>query len=321
MSHVRTKYIVYNHGGTGVRHHHFSSSNYITGQSDDNYPGATNASPGTHTANGWQTLPYMGGNVQFAFMSVHSAADGNHLYTTYGDQNVQVGDADIDIVVVYAPLGGIGGPGGGPGIWVDAFNVDLGDFSDDINFIKILNPPPPGVLDGGQTFEANQEGDVSSNSQELIQASDTVTDGMNANVPFLEWKKIFPTESILNSSEFTLNPLETGEIWIAFYQTVPPNVSIIKIKNILAQTMGRWVADDTCGSTGPHHWGPIGPVGPFAFQISISPAEMKKLNKNQIAAIEKLNKEYSSVASAAVNAVEKANAILNEAGKVLSEGK
>ena len=50
MAHVITKYIVYNHNGTGVRHHHFNASNNITTVTDENYPGTTDDNPGSGIA-------------------------------------------------------------------------------------------------------------------------------------------------------------------------------------------------------------------------------------------------------------------------------
>src|SRR5512140_3707020 len=127
MVNTTIKYIVYTHTGSGVRHHHFGTQNNIIDQANGQ------ASTGdTINALGFATLPFNGQNLPFAFMSVHGAADGNHLYTDPGNQLVQVGTTDIDILVVYAPPGGIG-VGGGPGVWVDAFNVDAGSFSDSLD--------------------------------------------------------------------------------------------------------------------------------------------------------------------------------------------
>src|SRR5690349_21949360 len=66
------------------------------------------------------SLPYMGNNLPFAFMSIVGNADNTHLYTTPGIQNVQAGANNIKITIVYAPQGGPGGGGGGPAVWVDA---------------------------------------------------------------------------------------------------------------------------------------------------------------------------------------------------------
>jgi hypothetical protein len=313
MAHVRTKYIVYNHSGTGVRHHHFTSSNYITGATDDNYPGTTDAATGTHTSNGWATLPYNGDNLPFAFMSVHGSPDGNHLYTTPGNQTFPVGTADIDVLVVYAPPGGIGS-GGGPGIWVDAFNVDIGDFSDDLHFITILTPPtPPDTVDAPKTTFANQEGEVSSLTAEHIRASHTV----DAGAPFVEWKKICPVAFEQTSPDFDLAQNQTGEIWFAFYQTVPPSRGIPKIRDFLAYAVGKWVDDDYCGTPYPHHIGPGGPP----FRINVDDKAMKSLPAAQQKELQDLSKEYTGIAQAGYAAMTKVIAVLDKIGSIVAKGK
>src|SRR4051812_29209217 len=179
MINTTIKYIVYTHGGTGVRHHHFGLQNNIIDQANGN------ASTGdTLNALGFATLPFNGSVLPFAFMSVHGAADGNHLFTSPGNQQVIVGSSDIDILVVYAPPGGIGGSGGGPGVWVDAFNVDTGVFSDSLAFIEVLTPPtPPDIIDVPKTNFGNSDGEIPTISAENVRANSQV-DG----VPFMEWR-------------------------------------------------------------------------------------------------------------------------------------
>ena len=83
MADTTIKYIVYTHSGGGVRHHHFGAQNNIIDEADGH------ASPGdTINALGFSTLPFNNALLPFAFMSVHGAADGNHLYTTPGNQTV-----------------------------------------------------------------------------------------------------------------------------------------------------------------------------------------------------------------------------------------
>ncbi len=177
MVNTRIRYIVNNHNGGGVRHHHFGIQNNIVNEADGS------AAPGdTLNALGFAVLPFNGANLPFAFMSVHGAADGNHLYTSPGNQLVPVGNADVDILVVYAPVGGIGSRGG-PGVWVDAFNVDTGDFSDS-NFIQVLTPPtPPDTLDSAKSTFANSDGEVSTVAAENLRAFPEVDDRPRGNPP------------------------------------------------------------------------------------------------------------------------------------------
>lgn len=211
MALVTFTYITYNHNGTGVRHHHFSSSNVLTSLPSHNFPGSTDNNPGNDSAfapDKWNDLP-------FAFMSIHAAADGNHLYTSPGNQSFLVGSSNVDVLVVYAPEG-TSGPDGGPGIWVDAFNVDTGAFSDDVNFIKVFTPPtPPDNLDSAKTDIANWDGSISTHTAEHIRASDKV----DGSAPFLEWKQIILPSSTSNSKDQDIKEGESNQVWFAFYQT------------------------------------------------------------------------------------------------------
>lgn len=307
MINTTIKYIVYTHTGGGVRHHHFGTQNNIIDQADGQ------ASQGdTINALGFATLPFNGANLPFAFMSVHGAADGNHIYTAPGNHPVLVGTSNIDILVVYAPVGGIDS-GGGPGIWVDAFNIDTGNFSDSLEFIKVMTPPtPPDSVDTPKTVFSNMEGEVSTVTAQNIRANQTV-DG----VPFLKWKKIIPTETIIDVPEIHLTPNESGEIWFAFYQTVSVVISDISdITKRIAQTMGKWVVDDYCGTPFPHH---IGPHGPYSFQISIKNSILDELNSSQKEQLKGFIREYPAVASSAYSEMTKVLTILNGVSNIISK--
>ncbi len=304
MINTRTRYIVYDHSGTGVRHHHFSVSNSIIGEADGH------ASPGdTIDALGFPSQIYHGNTVPFAFMSVHGASDGNHLYTDPGAQSVLVGSSDVDILVVYAPSGGIGDGMGGPGVWVDAFNVDIGDFSDDLHFIQVLTPPtPPDTLDNTKTNYANQEGVIGTGSAENMRASYSV----DAGAPFLEWKKIFPVESITSNREVDLTTMETGEIWLAFYQTVPPSPGLAARIKDLERAIGSWSDDDYCG-TPPHGPGPR----PGIYNLVFPEATLKTLNADQRAKLDAVAKQYSDVATKAASEMKNVVSLLRQAGQII----
>ncbi len=294
MINTTIKYIVYTHTGGGVRHHHFSTANNIIDEADGH------ASAGdVINALGFPTLPFGPDTLPFAFMSVHGAADGNHLYTSPGNQTVAVGSTDIDSLVVYAPPGGIGGPGGGPGVWVDAFNVDTGNFSDSLDFVKILTPPtPPDTIDAAMSTFVNQDGGISTANAENVRANDHV-DG----APFVEWKRITGPQTLHLSREIDLTQGETGEIWFAFYQTPPtPTVSIPRIVQLMEAGIFLFVGDDTCGNGGrwfgPGH-GPVGP-GPGTFKISLSKEVIAKLNPAQQKQLKGIMDRYPASAQAAL---------------------
>ena len=309
MINTTIKYIVYTHTGGGVRHHNFGTQNNIINEADGH------ASAGdVINALGFPTLPFNGDTLPFAFMSVHGAADGNHLYTSPGNQTVQVGSTDIDILVVYAPPGGIGGPNGGPGVWIDAFNVDTGHFSDSLNFVTILTPPtPPDTVDAAMTTFVNQDGTVSTVNAENVRAQGHV-DG----VPFVEWKRITGASVINSAPEIDFAQGRTGEIWFAFYQsTPPPNVSLPNLKQMMEAGIFLLIGDGTCGNggrwIGPGH-GPVGP-GPGTIKVTLSKDIIAKLNPDQQKQLKGIMDAYPAQAQAALVAMTN---VINDIGQINS---
>lgn len=71
-----TNYIVYT---SGHRHHHAGTQTQLIPQANG-VATAGDSLPVTAFA----SLPFMGNNLPFAFMSVTGAADGNHLFTSPG---------------------------------------------------------------------------------------------------------------------------------------------------------------------------------------------------------------------------------------------
>jgi hypothetical protein len=245
-------------------------------------------------------------------MSIHGALDGNHLYTSPANQQVPVGETDMDVLVVYGPPGGVG-VGGGPGVWIDAFNVDTGTFSDSLDFITVLTPPtPPESVDTAKSVFANQEGEISTLTPENMRANNIV-DG----VPFLQWKKISPPQTLLTTKEIDLAQNQTGEIWFAFYQTVPSSIHIIDMSDKIGVLMGHWISDDYCG-TPPSR---VGPHGPYPFHLTIDEMTMKTLSSAQRSELSRAMEEYPAIANAAYSALAKANATLAGVGQILAGGK
>lgn len=310
---IRTKYIVYTHSGSGVRHHHFGTEANII---DDATGNAQNGD--TIPAQGFPFQEFNGQLVQFAFMSVNGAGDGNHLYTSPGNQTVKVGSTDVNILVVYAPPGGIG-VGGGPGIWVDAFNVDTGAFSDSLDFIKVLTPPtPPDTVDAAKTTFGNQDGGVSTQTAENVRCNDHV-DG----VPFVEWKQITGSQTTQTDRTLHLAQNQSGQIWFAFYQT--PESSPPAIKHVIDVIVGGiflWTGDDTCGNGGhwvfPHGGGP-GP-GP-GFTLTLDKATIRGLSPDQKKQVDALAKDYSVAAQTGLASMTKTLEILNKINSIVSKGK
>jgi hypothetical protein len=251
MINIRTEYIVYT---AGHRHHHAGSQTQLI-------PATLGAASygDSIPVTAFAALPYMGNNLPFAFMSVAGAADGSHIYTSPGTQNIPVGNTDIKVLVVYAPAGGIGGDG--YGVWVDAFNVDICDFSDS-DFMKVYSN---NSLDNAKTLAANNDGIVSSDSIEDLRANSTV-DG----VPYFEWEKV--GGSTFNSLDYTLQKLECGIVF-AFYKTPQTGGTSYHFDGNEAQSGWIYVSPGVMVDAGgfvigpdgkPH---PVDPWGPLTAQL------------------------------------------------------
>lgn len=252
MSNYTVDYIVYT---PGHRHHHAGTQTHLipsaNGQSNQGEHFPVFAFP---------SLPYMENNLPFAFMSVVGNADSNHLYTTPGNKDVLTGGGDIKITVVYAPQGG-GDGHGGPGVWVDAFNVDTGDFSDS-DFMQVFTN---NVLDAAKTLTANNDGVVSSATPEDLRAN-AVVDG----VPFLQWEKVGGAD--LTNPDYMLVKNEGGIVF-AFYQTparpqvVPVNVDTLGAAGWIYVSPGVLVdaGGFVIGADGKPH--PVDPWGPLISKL------------------------------------------------------
>ena len=310
MINTRIRYIAYTHTGGGVRHHHFTAQNDIVAEANGQ---ATQGD--TIVAFGFPTLPYNGVYIPFAFMSVYGDANGNQLVLTPGNQTFTVGTSDIDIMVVYAQMPG-GPGGGGPGVWVDAFNVDVGGFSDSLQFIEVLTPPtPPDTLDAAKTAWANSDGVVSTAAAENIRANQYV-DG----VPFLKWKKIIPVPAQVNTPDISLAQNESGEIWFAFYQTPAGSGGVPNFHGNVYEALeyGIWVwgGDDECGNGG--HWvHPKGP-GPSPWAIKLDKRVIEQLSPSQQKKLDRLVQQYPELANAAYGAMLKVVDMLKEVNQIVS---
>lgn len=218
-------YIVYTQGHR--RHHAGTQTQLFPPRGDPPTLPGGQSSPGEHfSVFAPAEWVYMGQNLSFAFMSVAGNIDHNHLYTTPGIKNVNTGTGDITITIVYAPPGG-GNGHGGPGIWVDAFNVDRGDFSDN-DFMQVFTD---GSLDNAKTLTANNDGVVSSATAEDMRANSTVE-----GVPFLQWEKLGNPNMPVRNSDYMLAQNEGG-IAFAFYQS--PEIQIPDVPQ--TTTEGGWI--------------------------------------------------------------------------------
>lgn len=281
MINYTINYIVYT---AGHRHHHAGTQTQLSPQQT-----GVASSPGSIPVFAFGSLPYMGKDLPFAFMSVVGAQDGNYIYPTPGNYAVPVGTTDIRILLVYAPVGN----GGQPGVWVDAFDVDTGNFSDS-DFIQIYTN---GTLDNPATATANNDGFVSSNSAEDLR-SYTSVDGL----PFQEWDKI--GGSVTNTIDYNLQQKEIG-LAFAFYHSFT-----IVVPKPSAESVWIYLSPGVFVDAGG--WGlrpgggppvPIGPWGPLVAKLmstlailSVSENMSKPIRAKAISlAVEHLNSVTATI--------------------------
>lgn len=274
MSTYTVNYIVYT---AGHRHHHAGSQTQLIP------PASGVSSLGEHfPVFAPPTLPYNGNNLSFAFMSVVGNADGNHLYTSPGTKDVQTGSANIVVTVVYAPAGGIGN--GGPGVWVDAFNVNTGQFSDS-DFMQVLTN---GSVDAAKTATANNDGVVSSATAEDMRSYAQV-DG----VPFLKWEKIANPNTETSTIDYNLQRNEGGLVF-AFYQTPdktpvhPPHAGDQEVWIYVSAGVKVDGGGIVIGADGkPHPVGPWGPAIDILLKTVVQAEGKQRLAATQIGVAQK----------------------------------
>jgi len=207
MATIVTRHVVYSIT-SGRRNHH----------SVTNMPNIYVSPPGSYSdgslvpINAPEFKLYNGNVVNFAFAAVKGTADGNHLYATQDEINdplnqMKVGSDDIEVVVLYLPTSD--GPGGPAPFIVDAFNVDIANFSDS-DFVDILEN---GAVEASKTFTANEWGTIDTTISAVEARSYNSVD----SAPFLEWKR-FSTNTVSNNKTQHVDKDEKG-VMFAFYQT------------------------------------------------------------------------------------------------------
>jgi hypothetical protein len=134
---------------------------------------------------------------------------------------VKISGSAVQIWAWYTPTGGSSGPYT-PQVWIDAFDVSVGNFSNDPKVVTV-SPDPGGTL----TANANSQGVVpTSSSSENILAYSKLMDG----AVFESWGYIFgPTTPPVTVD--TINPMQLDAsqnagtsgpaYWLAFYKAPP----------------------------------------------------------------------------------------------------
>jgi hypothetical protein len=157
-------------------------------------------------------------NYKFAFISITNAADGNKMILK---QDIPISHiipiaVGTDAMVITKVYGEIpeSGPGGGPIVWLDAFDVETGLFSDEdfVNIRDLNNSNNPAGVNAGKTNTANLYGYVSTEQKEDLDACDTI----DANYPFSYW--LNTDTSVKYGDNHILNIGESGIFIVATYK-------------------------------------------------------------------------------------------------------
>ena len=163
----------------------------------------------------------------FAFMFWSVAYDGKSSVPNYYSTKqtipypVKISGSAVQIWAWYTPIGGTGGTGT-PQVWIDAFDVSIGNFSNDPKVVTV-SPDSGGTL----TTNANSQGVVpTSSSSENILAYSKLMDG----AVFDSWGYIFgPTTPPVTVDKINPMQLDASQnagtsgpaYWLAFYKTPP----------------------------------------------------------------------------------------------------
>lgn len=245
MPTVHTHYRTY--VSRGRRHHQHATAPEIAPSQTTNVPSGGQYEVWTGTQIAWNNA----GNMEtdsFMFWSVTGAGDGSHVSTDQ-DLKVAVGSSDVQVTGWYLPPGGVNG--GGPGLLIDAFDVDIGDFSD-ADFVDVVSDPT-------LTSAANDEGFVPTGSaQEDVRAFSDV-DGV---VPFTGWTIFWSDTHVSAMARDLVGQENHSAVAFAFYQTpVSPPPPVFHGGQY---AIGTWVsAGVKVDAGGPTGNGPVPPWTPF----------------------------------------------------------
>jgi len=185
----------------------------------------------------------------FAFWSIAGGANGGVVDFNQLAQGVPVGGNNITASAIYIEVGG--GTNGGPGVTIDAFDVNQGTFVDD-DFVTV-SP------DSSLTAGANNDGWVPSASAESVNAFGSIH-----AVPFSDWH-VFLGMEMVNGT--TLNvAAQSSAVAFAFYKT-PVSSRPPGINRQFAESV--WVSYGVMvDGGGPTGGGPVDPWGPYVMELA-----------------------------------------------------
>jgi hypothetical protein len=239
---VHTRYVTWI--SRGVRGHGSAALDITTPLSTDTAPG------GMYQAFAPPSMTWSDGSGShsgtFAFWSITGAASGSSI-STDASPPVTVGGSDVRVTAWYLPQGA---GSGGPGLFIDAFDVGLGTFVDD-NFVDVVTDP-------SLTYDANQTGFVPTAKPEDIRAFNMIHE-----VPFGMWTDVVGAETI-SGRDIDAEPASSAIIF-AFYQSpvasnMPRNIGKYEIYNWVSYG----VTVDGGGASGR---GPVPPWNPDILEL------------------------------------------------------
>jgi len=248
MPTVHTRYVTYNRMG-GRRLHAGTATDDIVA------PLAT-ATPDGGTYQAWAppsiswTDSHVMHSASFAFWSVVGASDGASVITGQS-LSCTVDGSDVQAVAWYLPAGGPGGPGGGPAVYIDAFDVNQGRFFDE-DFVTV-------TPDAALSANANETGVVPTASAEDIHAVSSIE-----TVPFLDWTEfVQPAPQVISDENLHADANSTA-VAFAFYQTV-----VVSHRRPPREELGTWVSYGVMvDAGGPTGHGPVPPWSPLLRQFA-----------------------------------------------------
>lgn len=257
-------------------------------------------------------FPASFGGSEFAFASIHGNTDSQKIFLDPAPvpaNQVTVGTEDINVIVLYGPVGGPG-TGNFNGVWIDAFNETSGAFIDD-DFVT-LNP----VVAPNSNDHANAEGEVYSTpgASVTVTAQASIIRAGLPTLTFDKWVLVSGDGVVISNTVCVLAQANPAHFALAIAMYVEGETTHIIVDRTLYAIFQIILSGLACGPLiildlhGVHPVpGDPGP-GPLPFQINkklaakLSKDQKQMLDKdmNQLTAMyQDLYKSISNTASVA----------------------
>lgn len=248
---VHTRYVTYT--AAGRRRHPGSSAADITPPFDNTVSSSPYTDWAPPTAN-WTDGDGVSHSANFAFWSVTGGADGAFVSTNPA-LSVPVGDTPIGVTAWYLPTGGDGI--GEPGTYIDAFDVDVGDFFDD-DFVSV-------APDTDLSFNANELGLVPTRAPEQITAFASIGPRL-----LQSWQLLVvspPGADSVNGAVLS-TATKSMAVAFAFYQRPRGGSTIPKLDGRVYEAGVRIIFGVTADGGGLTDKGPVPPWEPLVRELA-----------------------------------------------------